>query len=165
MWRGEGSTLSVSCCSGAGPRCDAGPTCLITSASSLFVFSFSFLECVLLFLVLVTPGLTLVTHQTFPLMLMDAQEPRCRHDRAPARRQTVVIINCAALRGLLPALSASVQLFKGSLLCRPLPATALERERDVEGGGERGLIAKDRTQERRGENAASVFSQGLISAE
>lgn len=47
----------------------------------------------------------------------------------PARRQTVVIINCTLLRGLLPALSASAQLFKGSLHCCPLPATALERER------------------------------------
>lgn len=55
-----------------------------------------------------------------------------------ARRQTVVIINCSPLRGLLPALSASTQLFKGSLHCRPLPATALERERErVEGGRER----------------------------
>lgn len=58
----------------------------------------------------------------------------------PARRQTIVIINCTLLRGLLPALSASAQLFKGSLHCRPLPATALEREREREsmkGGRER----------------------------
>lgn len=90
------------------------------------------------------------TRQMLPVTLRDAQaRPALSSLSGPAcsaRRQTVVIINCALLRGLLPALSASAQLFKGSLHCRPLPATALQREREM-CARETGLIAKDRTQE------------------